>query len=124
MTYRHAGLPAPSLQRFAGKVGAGEALLWPAGVRVPARRAGAREQGIILVSADAGRDDAATAARARVVFPTAADFAGLVRYIEASGAPEIALCNAPSDELGDVLRARGLDAYALGPPRQIELFAA
>ncbi len=123
MAYRHAGLPAPPLQRFAGKVGAGEALLWPAGTRVPPRRAGAREPGIILVSADAGREEAA-AASARVVFPTAADFAGLVRYIEASGAAEVALVNAPSDELVDVLRARGVDAYTLGPPRQIELFAA
>ena len=64
------------------------------------------------------------AASARVLFPTAADFSGLVRYIEASGATEVALVNAPSDELADVLRARGVDAYTLGPPRQIELFAA
>ena len=125
MVYRHAGLPAPLLQRFAGKIGAGEALLWPVGARVPPRRAGAREPGIILVSADAGREAAeAVAASARVLFPTAADFSGLVRYIEASGATEVALVNAPSDELADVLRARGVDAYTLGPPRQIELFAA
>ena len=72
-----------------------------------------------------GREAAeAVAASARVLFPTAADFSGLVRYIEASGATEVALVNAPSDELADVLRARGVDAYTLGPPRQIELFAA
>src|SRR3954468_23417629 len=34
--YRHAGLPAPALQRFAGKIGPAEALLWPASERVPA----------------------------------------------------------------------------------------
>ena len=123
MAYRRAGVPAPSLQRFAGKVGAGEALLWPMGARVPPRRAGAREPGVILVSADAGREEA-TAAAARVLFPSAADFAGLVRYIEATGAAEVALVNAPGDELVEVLRARGVDAYTLGPPRQIELFAA
>ena len=59
-----------------------------------------------------------------MLFPTAADFSGLVRYIEATGAAEVALVNAPGDELADVLRARGVDAYTLGPPRQIELFAA
>ena len=125
MAYRRAGVPAPSLQRFAGKVGAGEALLWPMGARVPPRRAGAREPGVILVSADAGREEGTPVApAARVLFPSAADFAGLVRYIEATGAVEVALVNAPGDELIDVLRARGVDAYTLGPPRQIELFAA
>ena len=126
IAYRHAGLPAPALQRFAGKIGPGEALLWPAAERVPPRRAGARAHGVILGSAAAGAPAAAAAApaRARVVFPTAADFTGLVRYVEASGASEVALINAPGDDLMNTLRARGIDAYALGPPRQIELFAA
>jgi hypothetical protein len=48
----------------------------------------------------------------------------VVRYIEASGASEVALINAPGDDLAGALRARGIDAYTLGPPRQIELFAA
>jgi len=126
IAYRHAGLTAPQLQRFAGKLGPGEALLWPAQVRVPARRAGARAPGLILVSAEAGSTASAAGAEggARVTFPTAADFAGLVRYVEASGATEVALVNAPGDALAVALRGRGIDAYTLGPPRQIELFAA
>jgi len=150
IAFRHAGLPAPPLQRFSGKVAPGEALLWPAGVRVPARRAGARPPGIILVSPDADiglgtlkgfpnppammrGEQSSPAPHApasptldgpRVVFPTAADFAGLERYVVATGASEVALINAPGDELAGALRARGIDAYALGPPRQIELFAA
>ena len=126
IAYRHAGLTAPPLQRFAGKLGPGEALLWPAQVRVPARRAGARAPGLILVSAEAGSTASAAGAEggARVTFPTAADFAGLVRYVEASGATEVALVNAPGDALAVALRGRGIDAYTLGPPRQIELFAA
>jgi hypothetical protein len=125
MAYRRAGLPSPPLQRFAGKVGPGEALLWPAYVRVPARRAGARPPGLILVSADAERGTPAESpGRARVIFPTAADFAGLVDYVEASRATEVALINAPGDDLARTLAARGIDAYTLGPPRQIELFAA
>jgi hypothetical protein len=123
--YRGAGLAAPPLQRFATKIAPGEALLWPASVRVPPHRAGARASGVILVSGDAAsfpsdpdRD------RARIVFPTAADLTGILRYVEASGAREVALLNAPGDDLADALRARGIDAYPLGPPRQIELFAA
>ncbi len=124
IAFRRAGLPAPPLQRFSGKVAPGEALLWPAGVRAPARRAGARPPGIILVSPDAGAPASPTLDGPRVVFPTAADFAGLERYVVATGASEVALINAPGDELAGALRARGIDAYALGPPRQIELFAA
>jgi putative mRNA 3-end processing factor len=126
--YRDAGLPAPALQRFAGKVGQGEALLWPASERVPARRTGTRPRGLIAVSAEPARAAAAPGPgdsdSARVTFPTAADFAGLVRYIEASGAREVALVNAPGDDLPRALGALGIDVYTLGPPRQIDLFAA
>jgi hypothetical protein len=125
--YRDAGLPVPALPRFATKIAPGEALLWPAAVRVPARRADARAPGVVLVSADAGGAAAegdGDGARARIVFPTAADRAGVLRYVEASGAREVALINAPGDDLAAALRARGIDAYTLGPPRQIELFAA
>jgi hypothetical protein len=127
IAYRRAGLPAPPLQRFAGKLGTGDALLWPASVRPPARRAGARPPGVILVSADAATARAPAPAdpdATPVVFPTAADFSDLVRYVEASGATEVALLNAPGEALASTLRARGIDAYTLGPPRQIELFAA
>jgi putative mRNA 3-end processing factor len=122
--YRHAGIPAPPLQRFATKLGPGEALLWPAQLRAPARRGGARAFGTVLVSADAGSALAAADIEARVIFPTGADRTTLIRYVEATGASEVALVNAPGDELGAALRARGIDAYTLGPPRQIELFAA
>jgi hypothetical protein len=122
--YRHAGIPAPQLQRFATKLGPGEALLWPAPLRPPARRAGARAFGSVLVSAEAGSPLGGAEVEARVVFPTGADRSTVVRYIEATGASEVALVNAPGDDLGAALRARGIDAYTLGPPRQIELFAA
>jgi putative mRNA 3-end processing factor len=122
--YRHAGIPAPPLQRFATKIGPGEALLWPAQVRAPARRAGARAFGSVLVSAEAGSALAGADVEARVIFPTGADWTTLIRYIEATGASEVALVNAAGDALAAALRARGIDAYTLGPPRQIELFAA
>jgi hypothetical protein len=128
IAYRRAGLPAPPLQRFAGKLGPGEALLWPAHERAPARRAGGRPPGIIRVSADSGAAPARAGAPGPegvpVVYPTAADFASLLRYVAETGATEVALVNAPGEALAVALRARGIDAYTLGPPRQIELFAA
>jgi hypothetical protein len=122
--YRRAGIAAPALQRFASKLDPGQALIWPAQVRPPARRAGARPFGTVLVSADAGALLADADVDARVTFPTAADRAGLLRYIEAAGASEVAIVNAPGEDLAATLRAGGVDAYTLGPPRQIELFAA
>ena len=59
-----------------------------------------------------------------VTFPVGADFGGLLRYVEATGASEVALVNAPGPELQRALGGRGIDAYALGPPRQADLFAA
>ena len=101
----------------------------PASVRVPPRRTGTRPLGLVLVSGEAGLvtagvPSAADSDCARVTFPTAADFASLVRYVEATGATEVALINAPGEDLARALGARGIDVYTLGPPRQIDLFAA
>jgi hypothetical protein len=73
---------------------------------------------------------ASAAARTRwggahpLTFPHGADFAQLARYVEATGASEVALAGAPDDELAELLRGRGLGAYRIGPPRQIDLFRA
>ena len=80
---RPTGAPGCRRRRCSGsraKIGPGEALLWPASVRVPPRRAGARAPGVILVVGGrriARRPRRRATATARVVFPTAADFAGL-----------------------------------------------
>jgi putative mRNA 3-end processing factor len=122
--HARAGLPAPPVQRWDGKLRRGEALLWPA----PAR--GAKQLGrlesptTILVSGRAREPGELASARADHGVPLSdrADFAGLLRYVEATGAREVALLRAPGDELAGALRARGVDVYALGPPRQIALF--
>jgi hypothetical protein len=58
-----------------------------------------------------------------VTFPLGADLAALLRYVEATGAAEVALVNSPGDDLLELLAGRGLAAYRLGPPSQIDLFA-
>jgi putative mRNA 3-end processing factor len=116
----------PPVQRFAGRLAGDEALLWPADARPPSQGGQVRARPSVLVSPRAG----SAAARAqwgvahRLTFPFGADFARLARYVEATGASEVALVGAPDDELAELLRGRGLSAYRIGPPRQIDLFQA
>jgi hypothetical protein len=123
--HTRAGLAAPPVQRFDGRLRPGEALLWPVAARDAAGLGRLASPTVILASGRAG--DPAEVARARadqgVPLSDRADFDGLLRYVEATGAREVALLRAPGDELATTLRARGVDAYPLGPPRQIALFS-
>ena len=116
----------PPVQRFAGRLAENEALLWPADARPPSQGGQVRARPSVLVSPRAG----SAAARAqwsgvhRLTFPCGADLAQLARYVEATGASEVALVGAPDEELAELLRGRGLSAYRIGPPRQIDLFQA
>ena len=116
----------PQVQRFAGRLAEDEALLWPAEARLPSQGGHVQARPRVLVSPRA----AGAGARAqwggahRLTFPFGADFARLARYIEATGASEVALVGAPDDELAELLRGRGISAYRIGPPRQIDLFQA
>jgi hypothetical protein len=123
--YARAGLAAPALQRFDGRLRAGEALLWPPEAREAPQLGRLAAPVVILASGWAA--DPVEVARVRadhgVALADRADFAGLLRYILATGATEVALLNPPGEELALALRGRGLDAYPLGPPSQIALFA-
>jgi hypothetical protein len=114
--HRAAGLAVPPVQRFSGRIGPGEVLLWPGGIRLPPQRRGGRPPLEVLVApapADAG-----------IAYPPGLDWNGLLAYVAATGAREVALLNAPGDELVRELTSRGIDAYPLGPPRQLRLPAA
>jgi putative mRNA 3-end processing factor len=123
--YTRAGLMTPPLQRFDGRLKPGEALLWPRDARDAAQLGRLAAPFVILASGYAA--DLVEIARARadvgVALAERADFAGLIRYVEATGAREVALLGAPGDDLARALAARGIDAYPLGPPRQIAMFA-
>ncbi len=116
----------PQVQRFAGRLAENEALLWPADARPPSQGGQVRARPSVLVSPRAA--SAAAGARwggaHRLTFPWGADLAQLARYVAATGASEVALVGAPDDELAELLRGRGLSAYRIGPPRQIDLFQA
>jgi hypothetical protein len=123
--YAEAGLPTPPLQRFDGRLRPGEALLWPPSAREAAGLGRLEAPTTILATGHAGDPEAIARARADHGVPLGdrADFAALLRYIESTGAREVALMRAPGDELAQALQARGVDTYPVGPPRQIALFA-
>ncbi len=113
----------PAVTRFAGKLEAGEVLLWPPEKRHAAVLAPLGELRPALVSATAA--DPATLAALGIArgfaltnFPTLAE---IVAAAEATGAREVALVRGPAEAAAAALRERGLDAYALGPPRQMSL---
>jgi putative mRNA 3-end processing factor len=123
--YKRAELPAPTLQRFAGRLAPNEVLLWPATTPGLPHIGGSRAPGFALVSPHVERPGAHPRQDVSrgVTLPLGADFAALLRYVEATGASEVALVGARGDDLVELLVGRGLDAYRLGPPSQIDLFA-
>jgi Cft2 family RNA processing exonuclease len=124
--FARASLAVPAVQRFDGRLRPGEALLWPREAGDSPRLRALPAPAVILASPLA--TDPATIAEARaeqgVAFAHHAGWDGLLHYVEATGASEVALVGAPDDELAQTLRSRGADAYALGPPHQIGLFSA
>jgi Cft2 family RNA processing exonuclease len=124
--FAEAGLGAPALQRFDGRLRPGEALLWPREAGQAPRLRALPAANVIVASPFATDPTAMAEARAEhgVALADHAGWDGLLRYVEATGASEVALVGAPDEELAQALRVRGVEAYALGPPRQIGLFSA
>ena len=122
--HRSAGLGAPSLARFAGTLGRGEALLWPPEARDAPLLNRLATPAFLLASGAAADGATVEATRVDEAVPlsTMADFAGLLRYVDATGPREVAVVRAGDGELCHALRLRGIDAYAVGPPEQISLF--
>jgi putative mRNA 3-end processing factor len=128
--FRRAGAAVPALLRFGGALRPGEALLWPADARDAPMLGTVAEPRFAFTSGWAA--DPATVGRMRadaaIRLAGRADFAGLLRYVEATAAREVAVQHAQNGdgdgdgELCQALRARGVDAYPVGPPLQIALF--
>ena len=64
-----------------------------------------------LMKADAG-----------IALSNQSDHPDLLAYLESTGAREVAVTRGFCESFAEELRRRGLEAYALGPPRQMELF--
>jgi hypothetical protein len=123
-TFRAAGVAVPSLARFAGKLDAGEALLWPAEARDAPSLRRLTAPAFLLASGTAADPTVVGPMRVdrAIALSTMADFNGLLRYVDAVGPSEVGVMHAGDGELCQTLRARGIDAYPVGPPEQISLF--
>jgi hypothetical protein len=123
--HRQAGVAGvPPIARFAGKLGRGEALLWPPEGR-SAPLLGRLERARFAFVSGFSLDPAALAqmrADVAIGLSNQAGYRDLLGYIAACGASEVAVHRGYAEELAADLRQRGLRAYALGPPRQLDLF--
>jgi len=122
--FAKAGFRVPPLRRFAGRLGPNEALLWPPEAR-GANVLGALDSPVFaFVSGFSVERSAVDFVRADqgIALSNQAGFADLIAYLEATGAHEVALHRGFAETFAAILRERGYDAYAIDPPRQMELF--
>jgi putative mRNA 3-end processing factor len=113
----------PPVARFSGKLDANEVLLWPPEAR--------KSTSLIALGAIRGALVAATAADPAMpatlgiehgfALSNLPTFAELLAAVEATASREVALVRGPAEVVAAALRQRGLDAYPLGPPRQMSL---
>jgi putative mRNA 3-end processing factor len=126
--YQACGMDVSQMARFSGALSAGEILLtsvpYPPGRRAAGDNPGGRPVRVAWLSEWAGDPGACErmGADLGIAMSRRADFAGVLRFVAASGAREVALVRAPSDALATELRRRRVMVYPLGPPRQIGLF--
>jgi len=122
--FRAAGVPVPLIARFARKVGRDEVLLWPPEAREAPLLGVLPSPTFAFVSGFSL--DPATRARMRadagIPFSNQSGHPDLLAYLKATGAREVAVTRGFSESFAEDLRRRGYDAYAVGPPRQMELF--
>lgn len=115
----------PAVPRVGRKPGIDEAWLWPADARNSAALRALPAKRLALISGSVAYSDVLARADTDCTFPLTSlpSHAEILSVIKASGAREVALFQAGSEDLAADLRARGFDAYTLGPPRQMTLVA-
>jgi putative mRNA 3-end processing factor len=121
--FREAGVGAPVIARWERKLGPREALLWPPEGRAAPLLGVLTNARYAFVSGFAADPDTRARMRAEVGIPLSnqSGYPELLAYLEATGAREVAVTRGFGEALAADLRRRGFDAYALGPPRQMEL---
>ncbi len=115
----------PAVPRVGRKPGIDEAWIWPVDARNSATLRALAGKRLALVSGSVAISDGPARTDADCVFPLTSlpNHDEIVSVIKASSAREVALFQAGSEDLAAELRARGFDAYTLGPPRQMTLVA-
>jgi len=123
--YHALGVRLPGVRSFRGTPRRGEVTLFPhrpGRVKAIERLDRAR---IAVVGARNARPNDPQGARRTAAFclSNSADHPAIRRYAEASGAERIHVVGVHAAELAGDLRARGLPAWPLRPPEQLDLFS-
>ena len=120
---RLAGTDLPALPRFAGQLHEGEVLLWPSDGRQAAGLTALGDLELALVSGAAADPAVLDAMKLRHGFAldNRPSFSEIEAAIDATGAREVALFHGAAEPAAQRLRQHGIEAYALGPPRQMPL---
>jgi hypothetical protein len=115
----------PAVPRAGRKPGKDEVLLWPTDARNAAALRALPAPRLALVSGAAINADMLARANVDCGFPLTnlPNHREILSAIMTSGAQEVALFHAGAEALAADLRARGFEAYTLGPPRQMTLVA-
>lgn len=119
-THAAAGWPTVPWRPFSGSLGAKEVLLFPAATKTTAavERLPAAKVAITAPLAHGALGEAT-----HLPLSNRACEAELLSYVKATGAKEVATLNDLEGRFAARLRAQGTQAYALGPPSQMPLFA-
>jgi hypothetical protein len=123
--YRRAGVALPPITRLGGPLAPDEVVLWPPTAPQAGQLGRLGLVRRVWVSGWACVPEAVARVGADLAIPYGnhADFEGLLGYALATGAREVALEHGFAEDFAAALRERGIDAYGLGPPRQIALFS-
>ena len=121
-----AGLLPTPLLRFSGRIGPKELLMVPTSVKVSATLEKLKTPCLVITAGVPIAPSDLDRLRPEGIFPltNAATRKDLLAYIKATGTKEVATLNDAKGAFAAVLRDTGLDAYHLGPPAQMTLFAA
>jgi len=125
--YARTGMAVPPIGAVpTGALASDELLLWPETARAAARLGRVGSPHLIWLSGAASDPAArgAMGAHVSVAYGNRPDHAQLWDYVRAIGAREVGTLGAHAEDFATELRARGLRAYSLAPPRQIGLFGA
>jgi putative mRNA 3-end processing factor len=118
--YQELGIALPSVARYTGRLAAGEVLLWPEPRPLPVSLFGMGAEVTVMVLAPRGP----TLSDGWLPLSDHADFDAVVRYVLDTGAREVYFTQGYGPAMARALAAHRVRAFPLGPPSQMDLFAA
>jgi putative mRNA 3-end processing factor len=124
--YRKFGIRLTGMRRFQGTPARDEVVVFPPILRRHQAIRKLRKHRSAILSGRAVEEGFAERHRVdkAFVFSDAADYAGLLAFVEATGARDVYLSGGVVDQFSETLRERGHRVFSLFPPQQLSLFGS